>query len=567
MREPEVDPPPASAELSARAEGADVVGRHTRGLLSRTALISVFTLVSRILGYVREILSAAIFGDRSGVFDAFITAWRIPNLFRRFLGEGALSTSFQTALTQVDAERGEEAGRQLFWETARLLTGILLGLCLITMAAIAAMPDHMPLTGWAWLGADPGYVRDLGVRMMPFVVLICGAALVSGALNVRGHFAAPAIAPAALNLVWIAFLGIAWVHVEEAPSADQLDLARARILAWGALAAGVAQLLVQLPALRRTGFLVARRAAYIGHKGGLGGLAVLRRAVPLAFGAAVYQINVMIDGLMAEGLLRDGGPTLHYLANRVQQFPMALIAASATSAVFPALQAHGQVGDRAAVRRLHDRTHRAILFVALPASVGLWVLARPIIAVSFERGAFGGEGVVRAAAALRILAITLVPAGAVGLVARTYYALGDFRTPVRISVAMLIANVGLNVLFVLGLGMDVDGLACATMVTSWGSLALLLPGLSRRLALPSSSTLFLGPCARMLGASAAMGAVAYGVERLVSRTGHFGLALLAAMAAGALSYALLALWLRIEEVRGMRERVVRRLRRLLSRAR
>ncbi|MFT4541135.1 MAG: putative peptidoglycan lipid II flippase [Planctomycetota bacterium] len=556
MSRPEEEPN-SNPAAEASAVGADVVGRHKRGLFGRTALISIFTLLSRVLGYAREIIAAAIFGDKSGVFDAFITAWRIPNLFRRFLGEGALSTSFQTALTKVDAEEGEDAGRALFWETMRLLAGILLVVCLITMAAISAIPDKMPVTGWEWLGEDPGYVRDLGVRMMPFVVLVCMAALVSGALNVRGHFAAPAFAPAALNVVWIASLGVAWFWVRDADSEAMLDLARARALAWGVLAAGLVQLVVQIPALRRTGFLGARKDALQSVKGNTGGMTVLKRAAPLAFGAAVYQINVMIDGLMAESLLDDGGPTLHYLANRVQQFPMALIAASATSAVFPALQAHGQVGDRRAVRDLHDRTHRAILFVALPASVGLFALAGPIISVSFERGAFGQEGVLRAAAALRILALTLIPAGAVGLVARTYYSLGDFRSPVRISVVMLLANIGLNVCFVAGMGMDVDGLAAATMVTSWGTLVMLLPGLSKRLELPSSATNFLGPCARMASASIAMGVVAFAVEAATARTLGDATALVLAMTAGVLCYAAIAKWLRIDEMSAMLERLQR----------
>ncbi len=544
---------------SAPQGGADVVGRHRR-LGLRTALISSLTLVSRLLGYVREVLAAALFGDRSAVYDAFITAWRVPNLFRRFLGEGALSTSFQTALTRTDGDLGEEAGRRLFQDTARLLTAVLLGLALGVMALVALMPDAMPITGWRWLGADPAPVRDLTVRVMPFVVIVCLSALAAGALQVRGYFAAPSWAPAAMNLVWIGVLvGLVVQFGVGQAEQDSADMARhvqmTRILAWGVLAGGVVQLAVQVPALRRAGFLGVAPPPPAGAPDAWG---VLRRSAPLALGAAVYQINVMLDGLMAEGLLPDGGPTLHYYANRVQQFPMALVAVAATSAVFPALQAHGLRGDRRAVRDLHDRTHRAIAFIALPAALGLAVLAGPVISVSFERGAFGAEGVARASAGLRMLTLAILPAGATGLVARTYYAMGDFRWPVTVSVAMLVSNVVLNVLLIEGLHMDVDGLALATAITSWGGLALLLPGLRTRLELPRGREPSLGPLALMTLAALASAGASLAVHSAVSTSVGRGLALLAAIACGVIVYGGVAILLQIPEARTSLARLRRR---------
>ncbi len=550
------------------AAPVDLTRRHTR-LFRRTALVSVLTLVSRVLGYLREMLSAALFGDRSAVFDAFITAWRVPNLFRRFLGEGALSTSFQTALTEVEGAQGEAAGERLFAGTARLVFGVLVGLCLAVMALVSLMPDTMPVTGWHWLGADPEPVRDLTVRVMPFVVLICLSALIGGALHVRGIFGAPAWAPAVLNIAWLVTLGIiSWRFGFRDTVDDARHLEMARVLAWGVLAAGLAQLLVQIPALRRAGFL--RRPRNPGREPGLdagldpgrgaaetrlGARDVLRRSLPLAFGAAVYQINVMLDGLMAEGLLPDGGPTLHYYANRVQQFPMALIAVAATSAVFPLLQAHGQKGARVSLRQLHDRTHRAIAFVALPASVGLFVLARAVIATSFERGAFGPEGVERASAALRYLTLAILPAGATGLVARTYYAMGDFRTPVRVSSVMLVLNVGLNLVLIRGFGMDVDGLALATALTSWAGLLALWPGLCSRLDLPPGDRAHLGPLARMALAAALSGGAAAGCQRALGGSSgslQGGAGLLVSILAGVLAYAVATRALGLPEARRRR---------------
>ena len=259
---------------------------------------------------------------------------------------------------------------------------------------------------------------------------------------------------------------------------------------------------------------------------------VLRRAAPLAFGAAVYQINVMVDGFMAEGLLEDGGPTLHYYANRVQQFPLALVAIAATSAVFPALQAYGQKGDLLSLRRLHDQTQRAVAFLAVPAAVGLAILAQPILSVTFEHGAFGPEGVARASGALGWLALAVLPAGATGLVARAFYSIGDFRTPVWISAFALLLNIGLNTLFLVGWGMDVDGLALATAITSWLGLAVMLPIFYSRQGMPRGPGGTLDSMARTVLAAAASGAAAYWVHRYASESFSPLWALLLAMGSG-----------------------------------
>lgn len=536
--------------------------RHGR-LARRTALISSLTLVSRILGYAREVVSAALFGDRSGIYDAFITAWRVPNLFRRFLGEGALSTSFQTALTATDADHGEAAGAALFFATLRMLIVLLAALTLAVIGAVGLMPDEMPITGWSWLGADPAAVRTLTIRMMPYVVLVCVAALFTGALHVRGRFGAPAIAPAAMNIVWLGALGvIAWRFGATGPlpaapgdAGELRHLAMAKWLSVGVLVAGAVQLAWQVPALRRAGF-VRGPAPLPGDAPRPS--TVLRRAAPLALGAAVYQVNVLVDGLMAEWLLLDGGPTLHYLANRVQQFPLALVAVAATSAVFPALQELGHRGERRALRRLHDRTHLAIAAVAVPAALGLFALATPVVEVSFERGAFGREGVERTSLALAVLCAALLPAGATGLIARTYYSLGDFVTPVRISISMLVLNAGLNVWFLVGLGMDVEGLAASTAITSSLNALLLLRGLSRRLDLPPSGVAVRGPLARIVAAAAFNAVVAYGVERALDGPLGRTAALFAAIAAGGATYVVAGQALGVEEIDRVVRKVLRR---------
>lgn len=536
--------------------GADVVRRHRR-LVRRTALLSGLTLLSRLLGFVREVISAALFGDRSGVFDAFITAWRIPNLFRRFLGEGAIATALVTSMTEVEAREGEEAGRRLLWSVLRAVAAILVALALAVMAVAWCLPEQMPLTGWAWLGPDAAAVKELTVRLTPFVVFVCLTAIAGGALQVRGRFAEAALGPVLLNVVWIlALVGLGlsygWSRAGGAPpAARQLEMVR--WLAWGVLAGGLLQLCMFWPALRAQGLLPPPRQTSARPRE-RGAKEVLRRSAPLAFGAAVYQINVMIDGLMAEGLLPDGAPTLHYYANRVQQFPLALVSIAATSAVFPALSALGQTGDLPGLRRLFDRTQRSVAFLALPASAGLIALATPIVAVCFERGAFGPEGVARTAAALRWLAIALLPAGAAGLCVRTYYAVGEYRHPVRISAVLLAVNAGLNVLFVSALGMDINGLALATALTAWAQLAWLLPGLTRRLGPPEGERPLPALFLARLPAALATGLVAAGVHRMLDGPLHRALALLAAIAAGGAAFLLVARLLRSPEIESLLRR-------------
>jgi putative peptidoglycan lipid II flippase len=533
----------------------DVVGRH-KGLFRRTALVSGLTLASRIIGFARESLAASMFGDRSAVNDAFVTAWRVPNLFRAMLGEGAISTALQTSLTKADAERGDAAGRALFLGVARTIAWILIAVCALGMVLVHFLPDTLPFTDIHWLGQDPNPVRELIVRMLPFVIFVCLSAIASGALNVRGHYLSPSLAPVVMNCWWILSLFIVarefgWRRPPESSDAAEFtrQISMARWLAGFVLVAGAILVLVQVPALLKTGLLMGPRSPARAVPGEVG--AILRASAPLAVGAAVYQINVLVSGLMAESLLANGGPTALYYASRLQQLPLSLVSMAATSAVFPAFAALGQVRAHAQLKKLHDDTHLAVAFVAVPATFGMLVLARPICAVCFEHGAFGPEGVERTAAALRWLTIAILPAGAVGLVARAYYALGDVKTPVKIAVAVLSANLVLNFVFVAWLRMDADGLALATAIAAWANLVLLWPGLRRRFDSSRADTSERGDARsrlmKILGAGVLSAAVAWAVEYLLSPSQGSAIGLFVAIAAAVGVYALAAHFARLPE--------------------
>ena len=498
-------------------ERADIVGRHRR-LVSRTVLVSALTLVSRILGYARESLMAALFGHQSAVYDAFITSWRVPNLFRRLLGEGALSTSLQTRLTEVDNDLGNECGRQLLMRTLWITSWILIGLCVAVMVAANLLPDPLPIVGWHILGSDPAAVRELTTRLMPFVILVCLSALIGGALQVRGEFKISSLAPATLNVVWVATLAVFLVRdgwpVAGVPVDRAGELSMTRALAWAVLVAGVLQLLVQVPTMRRYGFSsrsAATPAPAPEFDARSSARQVLLASAPLALGAAVYQFNVMVDGWMAQAMLSTGGPTAYYFATRVQHLPVALIALSATNAIFPSLKALGHLGRKRELRDLHDNAQAGVLFLALPAALGLVALAEPIVALLFQHGRYTAEGVSRTALTLTTLALAILPAGATSLASRAYFALDDFVTPVRISIGMVAVNIALNVLFVAVLRWDAAGFAASTALTSWVNISLLWPGLRRRLDLPATRIGLPGRMVRMLFGAAASAAAARAV--------------------------------------------------------
>lgn len=552
---------------------SEVGGRHKR-LVARTVLISFFTAVSRVLGYGREALTAALFGDTSAVYDAFVTAWRVPNLFRRLLGEGAVSASLVRAMTKEDDERGNDAGRALMWETLRLAAWILFALTVVVMGAVALMPDVMPVTGWRWLGDDAAAMRELTVQVTPYVIAICLAALAGGALSVRERFTGTSAGPGVMNVIAILTLVlIGWrfgwegVGPADGEAGRERHLDMARWFSWGLLASGFAQLALLVPELRAAKLLErATPSPEVRAKA----LEVLKTSLPLALGAAVYQINVLVDSFMANNLLEVGGASTYYYANRIQQLPLALVATAATSAVFPAMQALAQTRSFGDLRRMHEQTHLAIAFIALPASVGLFVLATPVTSVLLEHGAFSERGVERTADAIAMLCIALIPGGAVSLVSRAYFALGDYRTPVKVSVAMLVLNVLLNFAFVVGLGMDTGGLALATALVSWLNVAVLIPGLNRRLREQQGGDVAGLPdlasrVARMVAASAACGLAAFGVYAASGVERGSALGLFVAIAAGITTYVVAAQLLGCPEWLEVRERVAGKLRRRLGR--
>lgn len=538
-------------ERAERATEVDVLERH-RGLFSRTALISVLTLLSRLAGFVRESLTAALFGDASRVSDALVSAWRVPNLFRALMAEGAIATAVQTSLTRADHEGGDAAGRAFFRAMLRLVVLASGAACLVALVIAWCVPDVAPGSGWAWLGRDPALVRELFTRMLPFIALVCVSAVLGGALNVRGVFFAPNLAPVAMNLGWIgALAAIGATHGWYAAGGEgallERELSMARWLAGYVLVAGAILVLVPLPALGRAG-LLARVEPASRAQARVRAREALWASVPQALGVSAHQCGSLITGWMALVMLPQGASSLLYYVARLQQLPLSLVAAAATNAVFPALAALGGRRDDPRLHELHARTQRAIAFVSIPASLGLFAFAEPILSVCFEHGAFGAAGVERAAWALRALALAIFPVGAAGLMARALYAVGDVRAPVRAAWIVLLVYVGVGFALARGCSLDLAGLAWGGCAAAWVHVACLAPAIRRRIPGPAAERTLRWSCEVVGAALAAVGG-AWSVHRLLvsSRSSTLGLAICIFLAAA--TYALICARLGVDEWR------------------
>ncbi len=432
------------------------------GVVQAVGRIGLATLASRILGFVRDVVVARAFGA-GPVTDAFFVAFRIPNLFRRLLAEGALSTAFIPVFTEYLSARP----RDEFNRMVRAVAGaLLLTLCLV--AALGAL-----LAPWIVGAMAPGFSAapdQLGLAttltrlMFPYLIFVGLAALAMGVLNVHHRFFTSALGPAILNVGMIAAV------LALAPHFRVPVLA----LAVGVLVGGLGQLAIQLPEARHLGVPLFPSGEF-SHP-------ALRRVArllgPAVFGLAAVQLNVFVNTLLAS-LLPGGSISFLYYADRVVEFPLGVFGIAVATAALPPMAAQAARRDLAGLARTLNFALRLSCFVAIPASVGLWLLREPITRLLFERGRFGPEDTQATAWALGFYALGLTAFSAVRIAAQALYALEDPRTPVRVG----IVAVGLNVAFALALmgPLKHGGLALASSASAAFNLLALLWYLRRRL--------------------------------------------------------------------------------------
>lgn len=424
--------------------------------------ISFATLISRILGFARDMVVARAFGA-VGVTDAFFVAFRIPNLLRRLLGEGALSTAF----IPVFAEYRAKASSREFARMLRAISGAMVAiLAAVTLAGILLAPWIVKVTAPGFWSEPAKALLTVGLTrlMFPYLFFVGLAALATGVLNSLRHFLTPALSPVVFNLSLIA--ATLWL----APSLPEPITA----LAWGVLLGGVGQLCLQLPALVRRG--ISLRLAVEPDHPAIGRIS--RLLAPTIFGLAVTQLNVFVNTLIAS-FLREGSISYLYYADRVMEFPFGIFSIAIATAVLPTMADQAVRQQVAELKATLAFALRLVVFISIPASLGLLILADPIVRVLFERGQFGPASTAATAWALGFYALGLTTFSAVKVVAPAFYALRDTRTPVWIGIGAMAVNVGASLLLMGPLAHG--GLALATTLASAVNAVGLLFWLRRRI--------------------------------------------------------------------------------------
>jgi putative peptidoglycan lipid II flippase len=432
-------------------------------LIKSTTVVGFNTLLSRVLGLVRDVAFAGFLGAGGGpLMDAFLVAFKIPNFLRRLFAEGSFSQAFVPVLTEYRVKHGEAATDELIGRTAGTLAGVL-GI-VVLVGSLAA-----PVLVYAFA---PGFQADgtrfeLAASMLritfPYLLFISLTALAGSVLNTYGRFAVPAFTPVLLNVVNI--ITVAWI----APTSAEPQL----VLAGGVFVAGIVQLAFQLPFLKAIGHLPRPRWGW-GHEGVQ---RILKLMLPSLFGSSVMQLSLLLDTVIAS-MMVVGSVSWLYYADRLMEFPLGVFSIALATVVLPALSARHAESDPAAFERTLDWALRIACLIGLPAAVGLFLLAGPMLTALFQYGAFQVRDVEMARLALMPYAVGMFGFTLVKILAPAFFARQDTRTPVRVGFIALGVSLSLNLFVVLpwtlsGGGAPHAGLAAATSLGALINAALL----------------------------------------------------------------------------------------------
>jgi putative peptidoglycan lipid II flippase len=490
-----------------------------RGILT----VGGWTLASRILGFARDILTAALLGA-GPVADAFFVANRLPALFRRLFGEGAFNAAFVPGFSGLLAAEGEGAAREFAEQTTAIMVFWLLG---ITVAGEIFMPQVMTVFAPGFISDPPKFALAVTLSRItfPYMPLICLTALLSGVLNGLDRFAAAAAAPVLANIILIGCL-VGLLHFHLVPTAGHA-------LAWGVSISGIFQLALLVWAVRHAGMrLRVKRPRLTPQMRTL-----FKRMAPGLLGAGVTQLNQFVDLIIAT-LLPAGTVSVLYYANQLNQLPLAIIGTAVGTALLPSLSRQALAGEGATAVATMNRALEYALTLTLPAALALLAVPRPIVAVLFERGAFGQHSAILAAQSLAAYAVGLPAFVLVKVLVPGFFARGDTAMPMKIGIAAVALNLVLNLLFMVPL--QNMGPPLASSLAGWFNVGLLVLVLTRRGHMAVDAQLR-RVVARMLAAGLVMVAVLLVLERtaFAAMAGHgalrwVGLALL--VAGGAVAY-------------------------------
>ncbi len=426
------------------------------------------TLLSRVFGLLRDIALATVFGASGGT-DAFLVAFKIPNFMRRLFGEGAFSLAFVPVLSEYKETRDRAALKDLVNHVAGTLGGFLLVLSILGMVFAPAVV-YIFAPGFAKDAGQLQLTADLLRITFPYIFFIALVAFAGGILNSFHQFAIPAFTPVLLNICLIASVFFL------APYFEQPLMA----LSWGVALAGVAQLLLQFPFLLKLGLMPVPRIKR-GHEGVK---KIIRLMIPAIFGSSVAQINLLLDTVIASFLV-TGSVTWLYYSDRLLEFPLGVLGIAIATVILPTLsQQHArQSGEQ--FNQTLNWALRLVTIITIPACVGLFIMAGPILASLFEYGKFTASDTYFASLSLMAYMLGLPALIVIKILAPGYYARQDTRTPVRFGIIAMVCNMLMNIAFVVPLVMmDYEaphvGLALATSLSAYINAMLLYSGLRNK---------------------------------------------------------------------------------------
>jgi putative peptidoglycan lipid II flippase len=453
-----------------------------KSFLRSAKTVSLCTLLSRVLGLARDIICASFFGT-SLAWDAFVIAFKIPNLFRRLFGEGALSAAFIPVFTEYLETKGKKDAWELVNVIGTLLFIILGGVIILAEASFSIIPTVFSINQkWE-------LVLNLLMVTFPYVLFICMVAFAMAILNSLKHFLMPALAPVALNICWI--FGIFLLTPMFGDTLDKKIFA----IAIAILIGGVIQLAIQLPVLKNKG-IIYKPSLNFSHPGIKRIFALM---LPIIFGLAAVQINVLMDSFIAIAFARPpggaenffiagmaipypletGAASVLYYGDRLIQFPLGVFGIAMATAVFPFFSTHAARKDWTNFTETFNQAIRVVLFIGIPASVGLILLRTPLVELFYERNAFTVESTYRTATVIFFYALGVWAYSASHVIIRAFYSMQDTLTPVKVGAGMVGLNLILNLTLIWFL--REGGLALATAISATVQIIILFAILQRKL--------------------------------------------------------------------------------------
>ena len=513
-------------------------------LIKSTGIIGSAITTSRILGFVRDIIFARWFG--TNIFaQAFVVAYRIPNMLRDMVGEGATDAAIVPVLTEYRHTRPEEE----YWAAARVILNLMLMvLVILSVMGVIFAPVIVRVIA-------PGFLRDpqkfqtavtLTRWVFPYIFFLGLIAFSKGVLNSLHYFTTPAFAPVVLNatiilsLIFLApIIGIKGVVV-------------------GVLVGGLFQVLMQVPPLYRMGFRLDRtfRLAHPVAKR-IGTL-----LMPRMLGTTVYQLSVLIDTVLASlaWIVGRGGVAALYYSNRLVQLPLAVFGISLATAALPRMSKKVAQNDIGKLKSTVLFSLKTVFTIMVPATIGLMVLAGPIVRILFQRGEFTAYSTAITSSALFFYAFGLFAYAGIKILVSTYYSMGDTRTPVRTATISLFVNIVFNLILMWPL--KVGGLALATSIAATCNFVILYTILIRRIGDIGTREL-LSSLGRILGAACLMGAATFGIaQAILQTTGSAGIKdfvnIFITILASAAVYLAAAYFMKVEGVRRLWSVVTKR---------